>query len=37
MSSGDVRLEVLKLIESAEEAVPQIYGNMAVTGLSDSS
>ncbi|MFW9792974.1 MAG: ARPP-1 family domain-containing protein [Candidatus Thorarchaeota archaeon] len=35
MSSGDVQFEVLKLIERAEEGVPQIYGNMAVTGLSD--
>ena len=35
MSSGDVQTKVLKLIESAEEGVPQIYGNMAVTGLSD--
>jgi hypothetical protein len=37
MSSGDVQLEVLKTIESAEEGVPQIYGNMAVVGLSDAN
>ena len=35
MSSGDLQLNVLKHIESLDEGVPQIYGNMAVTGLSD--
>ncbi|MFW9810475.1 MAG: ARPP-1 family domain-containing protein [Candidatus Thorarchaeota archaeon] len=37
MSSGDVQLKVLKHIESLEEGVPQIYGNIAVTGLSDTN
>jgi hypothetical protein len=35
LSSGDVQLNVLKQIENLEEGVPQIYGNIAVTGLSD--
>ncbi len=37
MSSEEVQLDVLRLIEDAEEGVPQIYGNMAVTGLSDTN